>query len=75
MEIKITQFNDELTNLNADICIVNEVRHDADGNFLVCDIVNKDGSVIANGVCYFYDGINKNLPFTLTKTQKTNLGI
>ena len=27
------------------------------------------------GVCYWYDGVNKNIPFSLTRTQKSKIGI
>ena len=32
-----------------------------------------DGSLVCIGACYWYKGVNKNIPFTLTKTQISKL--
>jgi len=61
--IDITIFTDELTALNAKYCIITDVRQDQDGNFVVCDIYSDENICIVSGACYWYDGINKNIPF------------
>ena len=65
MKYDIIRYTDDLIAINAKYCIVTDVRHDIDGDFVVCDIYTEEDVQVASGACYFYDGINKNIPFDI----------
>lgn len=62
--------------MQADLHIVKVIPTEIfrDMLYVMCTICAEDGAVY-DGVCYWYDGANKNIPFTLTKTIKGKIGI
>ena len=66
MKYDITKYTDDLIAINAKYCIVTDVRHDIDGDFVVCNIYTVNDVLVATGACYYYDGNNKNIPFNWT---------
>ena len=66
MKYQIVRFTEDLIALNAKYCIITDVRHDIDGDFVVCGIYTEEDVMVADGACYYYQGDKKNIPFDWT---------
>ena len=60
--------------MQADLHIVKVIPTEIfrDMLYVMCSIFTEEGTQY-DGVCYWYDGENKNIPFTLTKTNLNKL--